>query len=156
MTSLQLQSRWSSIKGKLKQKFAQLTDDDLTFAEGRSEELLARLQERLSISREELNATLDELSAGEQGATGHVQAKAAEVSQQVRAQAGAVMGDLKQKSATLGEEVKAQSAAAYDEARARVRRLWQDGEEYVRTNPRESLLAAIAAGFVAALIVARR
>jgi uncharacterized protein YjbJ (UPF0337 family) len=34
MTTLQIKGNWNEIKGKLKQKYAQLTDDDLTFAEG--------------------------------------------------------------------------------------------------------------------------
>ena len=47
MTRLQMKGDWSEIKGKLKQKYAQLTDDDLKFAEGKAEELLDRLQQRL-------------------------------------------------------------------------------------------------------------
>jgi len=47
MTRLQMKADWSEIKGKLKQKYAQLTDDDLKFAEGKEEELLGRLQQRL-------------------------------------------------------------------------------------------------------------
>jgi uncharacterized protein YjbJ (UPF0337 family) len=43
MTTLQLKGNWNEIKGKLKQKYAQLTDDDLTFAEGKEDELLGRL-----------------------------------------------------------------------------------------------------------------
>ena len=156
MTSSQLQNDWSSIKGKLKQQYGQLTDDDLTFVEGKGEELLARLQDRLGLSREELDAKLDELGSAAESKIEQVKAKAGEVSQQVRSQAGAAVEDLKQKAAALGEEAKAQGAAAYDEARVRVRGLWEDGEEYVRTNPRESMLAALAAGVVAGLIFLRR
>jgi uncharacterized protein YjbJ (UPF0337 family) len=43
MNKLQIKRNWNEIKGKLKQKYAQLTDDDLTFAEGKEEELLGRL-----------------------------------------------------------------------------------------------------------------
>jgi len=34
MTSLQFRGSWNEVKGKLKQKDGQLTDDDLRFAEG--------------------------------------------------------------------------------------------------------------------------
>jgi uncharacterized protein YjbJ (UPF0337 family) len=47
MTKLQFKGGWNEVKGKLKQKYAQLTDDDLTFAEGKDEELLGRLQQKL-------------------------------------------------------------------------------------------------------------
>ena len=46
MNKFQIKGNWNEIKGKLKQKYAQLTDDDLTFAEGKEEELLGRLQKR--------------------------------------------------------------------------------------------------------------
>jgi uncharacterized protein YjbJ (UPF0337 family) len=48
VTKLQIKGNWNEIKGKLKQKYAQLTDDDLIFAEGKEEELLGRLQHALA------------------------------------------------------------------------------------------------------------
>ena len=42
------------VKGKLKQKYAQLTDNDLAFAEGKEEELYGRIQRRLGKTREEI------------------------------------------------------------------------------------------------------
>jgi uncharacterized protein YjbJ (UPF0337 family) len=52
MNKLQMKGSWNEIKGKLKQKYAQLTDEDLTFAEGKEVELLGRLQKKLGKSRE--------------------------------------------------------------------------------------------------------
>ncbi len=49
------------MKGKLKQKYAQLTDDDLMFAEGKDEELLGRLQQKLGKSKEDLRKELENL-----------------------------------------------------------------------------------------------
>jgi uncharacterized protein YjbJ (UPF0337 family) len=60
MTTLQIKGNWNEIKGKLKQKYAQLTDDDLTFAEGKEEELLGRLQQRLGKSKEEVRREIEE------------------------------------------------------------------------------------------------
>lgn len=45
---------WTKTKGKLKQKFALLTDDDLMLAEGKREEMLGRLQIKLGKTKEEL------------------------------------------------------------------------------------------------------
>ena len=59
MTTMNLKGHWNEIKGKLKQKYGQLTDDDLTFAEGKEEELLGRLQKRLGKSKEDVRSEIE-------------------------------------------------------------------------------------------------
>ena len=59
--NLQLKGSWNEVKGKLKQKYGQLTDDDLTFAEGKEDELLGRLQKRLGRTKDELRAEIEEM-----------------------------------------------------------------------------------------------
>jgi len=61
MTKLQLKGSWNEAKGKLKQKYAQLTDDDLAFAEGKDDELLGRLQQRLGKSKDDLRKEIEDL-----------------------------------------------------------------------------------------------
>jgi uncharacterized protein YjbJ (UPF0337 family) len=61
MTKLEFKGGWNEVKGKLKQKYAQLTDDDLTFAEGKDEELLGRLQQKLGKSKEDLRKEIESL-----------------------------------------------------------------------------------------------
>ena len=60
-TKLELKGNWNELKGKLKQKYGQLTDDDLTFAAGKEDELLGRLQKRLGTDKEELRRTIEEM-----------------------------------------------------------------------------------------------
>jgi uncharacterized protein YjbJ (UPF0337 family) len=60
MTKLQFKGSWNEVKGKLKQKYAELTDDDLTFAEGKEDELLGRLQKRLGKSKDEVRREIEE------------------------------------------------------------------------------------------------
>jgi uncharacterized protein YjbJ (UPF0337 family) len=60
-TKLEIKGNWNEIKGKLKQKYGQLTDDDLTFAQGKEDELLGRLQQRLGQNKEDLRKTIEEL-----------------------------------------------------------------------------------------------
>ena len=50
---------WNEVKGKLKQKYAELTDDDLTYAEGKEDELLGRLQKRTGRTQEELRREIE-------------------------------------------------------------------------------------------------
>ena len=61
MTKLEFKGGWNEVKGKLKQKYAQLTDDDLAFAEGKEDELLGRLQQRLGKSKEDLRREIEKL-----------------------------------------------------------------------------------------------
>lgn len=52
MTTLEIKGDWNIIKGKLKQKWATLTDDDLQYAAGQQEVLLGRIQKRTGETRE--------------------------------------------------------------------------------------------------------
>ena len=61
MTNLQFKGSWNEAKGKLKQKYGQLTDDDLAFAEGKDDELLGRLQKKLGKTKEELRKQIESL-----------------------------------------------------------------------------------------------
>lgn len=61
MNKLQLKGTWNEAKGKLKQKYGELTDDDLMFAEGKEDELVGRLQKRLGKTKDEVRKELAEL-----------------------------------------------------------------------------------------------
>ncbi|HLN73550.1 MAG TPA: CsbD family protein [Prolixibacteraceae bacterium] len=56
-----MKGNWNEFKGKLKQKYANLTDDDLAFSEGKEDELIGRLQTKLGKSNEEIRRILSEL-----------------------------------------------------------------------------------------------
>jgi len=55
MNKLELKGSWKEVKGKLKQKYAQLTDDDLLYVEGKYDELLGRLQKTLGRTKEAIH-----------------------------------------------------------------------------------------------------
>ena len=61
MNTTEVKGNWNEQKGKLKQKFATLTDNDLLFAEGKKEEMLGRLQIKLGKSKDELHKIISEL-----------------------------------------------------------------------------------------------
>lgn len=52
MNKLEMKGNWNVAKGRLKQKWADLTDDDLQYVEGKEDELLGRIQKRTGESRE--------------------------------------------------------------------------------------------------------
>lgn len=61
MTKLEFKGNWNEVKGKLKQKYAQLSDDDLAFAEGKEDELLGRLEQKLGKTKEDVRREIEEM-----------------------------------------------------------------------------------------------
>jgi uncharacterized protein YjbJ (UPF0337 family) len=61
MNKLQMKGSWNEIKGKLKQNYGNLTDDDLVFAEGKDDELLGRLQKKLGKTKDEVRSMIEGL-----------------------------------------------------------------------------------------------
>ncbi|TDU69313.1 uncharacterized protein YjbJ (UPF0337 family) [Prosthecobacter fusiformis] len=61
MTKLGMKGSWNETKGKLKQKYAQLTDDDLLFEEGKEDELLGRIQKRTGETKEKIRSYIEEV-----------------------------------------------------------------------------------------------
>lgn len=61
MRTIEETGNWIKTKGKLKQKFALLTDDDLMLAEGKKEEMLGRLQIKLGKTKAELRKIISSL-----------------------------------------------------------------------------------------------
>ena len=57
----ELMGNWNELKGKLKQKYAELTNDDLLLVEGKKDELLGRLEAKLGKSKEELQKLISDL-----------------------------------------------------------------------------------------------
>ena len=57
--STEIKGNWEQLKGKMKQKFADLTDDDLLFEEGKEQEMWGKLQEKLGKTEKEIKSLLD-------------------------------------------------------------------------------------------------
>ncbi|PZX54164.1 CsbD family protein [Algoriphagus chordae] len=54
MNITEIKGNWNVLKGKLKQQYGELTEDDLTFAEGKEDELWGRLQKKVGKTKEEI------------------------------------------------------------------------------------------------------
>ncbi len=57
----ELKGNWNETKGKLKQKFAMLTDNDLLLVEGKQDEMLGRLQTKLGKTKEQIQKIISDL-----------------------------------------------------------------------------------------------
>jgi uncharacterized protein YjbJ (UPF0337 family) len=144
MNKFTFDGSWNEIKGKLRQKYAQLTDDDLQFAEGKAEELLGKLQARLGVGADHLQKTLSELK-------NEVEAAADSVSGKYEA--------AKHKVAEVAHDVTAKvsekAGAVYDDACHKAHTWRDEGEAYVREQPRTALVSALVAGFLIGLLIRR-
>ena len=54
-----MKGNWNQIKGKLKQKYGDLTDDDLVYVEGKEDELLGKIQKKTGKTKEEVNKFIE-------------------------------------------------------------------------------------------------
>jgi uncharacterized protein YjbJ (UPF0337 family) len=61
MDNLKIKGTWNEAAGKLKQKYANLTDDDVLFIEGKEDELLGRLQKKIGKSKEQLRKLIEKI-----------------------------------------------------------------------------------------------
>jgi uncharacterized protein YjbJ (UPF0337 family) len=60
-TGLKIKGNWNELKGKVKQQYANLTDDDLLYEEGKEDELLGRLQKKTGKTKEQVKSWIDTL-----------------------------------------------------------------------------------------------
>jgi uncharacterized protein YjbJ (UPF0337 family) len=61
MEKLEVKGAWNELKGKLKEKYGQLTDDDLAYSEGQEDQLYGRLQQRLGKTKDEIKKEIKSL-----------------------------------------------------------------------------------------------
>lgn len=61
MNNTERKGNWNELKGKLKQKFAMLTDNDLMFEEGKKDEMLGKIQIKVGKTKEEFQKILSEI-----------------------------------------------------------------------------------------------
>jgi uncharacterized protein YjbJ (UPF0337 family) len=133
MTNQQtLDGDWNAIKGKLREKWEQLTDDDLPQIRGEVDHLVGIIQRKTGEGREAIEAYLQDLSSRSASAIGTA-------SEAVRDYAQRASETVQHTAKQAADQVR----AGYDEA-----------ERFVRDRPRESLLVCFGAGLITGVVVA--
>ena len=61
MNELTFKGTWNEVKGKLKQKYGELTDDDLAYERGQEDELIGRLQQKLGKGKDEIQRIISSI-----------------------------------------------------------------------------------------------
>lgn len=64
MNELKIKGSWNEIKGKLKEKYAVLTDNDLAYEEGQEDQLIGKLQKKLGKTKDEVRDLIRDLESG--------------------------------------------------------------------------------------------
>jgi uncharacterized protein YjbJ (UPF0337 family) len=133
-----IQGNWNEIKGKLRSRWGELTDDDLGAFNGNVQQLVGTIQRKTGEARESIEQFFEQVSSGSAAAFQRV-------SDSVRAGA-------QQAADTLQD--------SYEGSAASVRKGYAEVEEVVRQRPAKSIMvsfgAGILTGFVVALLLRRR
>jgi len=134
----ELQGQWNQIRGQVKQKWGQLTDDDLQIHGGNVDQLIGKIQQRTGEGREAIERFLGELTSHGAGTVAHVTEAAREYAQQARDFA-----------ANAGDRLREGYGQVGDMARQR----YEMAEDTVRRNPGQSVAAAFGFGLVLGVVV---
>ena len=135
---------WTEIRGRVKEKWGALTDDDLVLAEGNADQLIGIIERRTGESREKIEHDLDQLT-NDYGSQ----------MDRVRQQAAAA-GDTARQYADQASEVARQQyeqlQQQYGEMAADLQARYADAEAAIRQKPIESICVAFGAGLVAGVV----
>lgn len=126
-----LQGQWNQIRGELKKKWGQLTDDDLRFSNGNIDQLVGRIQQRTGEAREAIEQFLTEATS--QGASAISQAA----------------GQVGQYARYAGE----QAREGYNRISEQFGRGYDYSQDMVRENPGRSIATAFGVGILLGVVV---
>lgn len=140
---------WTELRGKVKEKWGALTDDDLVLAEGNADQLIGIVQRRTGESREKIEHDLERM-AGDVGTTME------KLRQQTSAAVAGASDSARQyadKASEAARQQYDQFQEQYGEALAVAQAKYADAEQAVRRNPIESLCVAFGTGLIAGVVV---
>jgi uncharacterized protein YjbJ (UPF0337 family) len=143
LNAQEVRGQWDQLRGKIKQKWGQLTDDDLQIIGGNVDELVGRIQQRTGVAREQVERFIGDLAAS--------------TSSTVERARGATM-DFASDAASRMREGYEQAGdrirEGYERAGERMREGYERVGERVRENPGQSMLAVFGMGVMAGVVLA--
>jgi uncharacterized protein YjbJ (UPF0337 family) len=138
-----LSGNWNEIKGQIRRKWGQLTNDDVQAFNGNVDQLIGMIQTKTGEARNNVERFLEEATS--KGAEGFSQA-----AETVRNYATGAATQAREYAGQAVEAVEQGSQQAYDS----VRRSYMDAEETVRSRPAESVAVCFGAGVLTGLLLA--
>jgi uncharacterized protein YjbJ (UPF0337 family) len=137
-----LQGNWNEIKGKLRNKWGQLTNDDLQQAHGNVDQLIGLIQRKTGEARNSVERFLEDLTGnGSQGLN-----QAAETAREYAHQA---METVQQRSQQAAEGFR----RSYDQASESMKHGYEEAEAMIRERPAESAAVCFGVGMVVGVIL---
>jgi len=127
----ELQGQWNTLRGQVKQKWGQLTDDDLQIHGGNVDQLVGRIQQKTGEGREAIERFLGDLTARGSSTISHAAEAVSSYAQQA------------------GDRLRDQYGHLADQARDR----FDSAQDVVRHNPGQSVAAAFGVGLVVGVVV---
>jgi uncharacterized protein YjbJ (UPF0337 family) len=137
-----LQGQWNQVRGQLKKKWGQLTEDDLKFTNGNIEQLVGRIQHKTGEAREAIESFLDEMTA--QGASAVSQA-----AESVKNYAGVASEQVKNYAGIASEQVR----DGYNRISDQLGRRYEASQDLIRENPARTVATAFGVGVVLGVVV---
>ncbi len=134
----ELQGQWNKVRGQLKEKWGQLSDDDLMMQGGNVDQLIGRIQQKTGEGREAIEKLLNDLTS--RGSSGVAQA--AEAARDYAQHAGAY-------AQQAGDRLR----DGYDQAADMTRQRLEMAEDMVRHNPGQSVAVAFGVGIALGVVV---
>lgn len=134
----EIQGSWNQLRGKVKEKWGQLTDDDLTLHGGNVDQLIGKIQQKTGAAREAVETFFGDLTKNTSGTV----AKVAEQAKNLAAEAG-------EKLAPAVDRLKDE----YSQAAEKARQGYEQAEDLVRQKPGQSVAAAFGFGLVLGVVV---
>jgi uncharacterized protein YjbJ (UPF0337 family) len=130
-TQEKLMGNWNQLKGKVKQKWGQLTDDELSEVEGNFDQLVGLVQQKTGQGRAQIERTLSELSD----------------------QAGGAFTNVTETARQYMDQASEQVRGAADQLRERAQQGYEGAQQMLRRRPAESVAVAFGAGLMVGLLV---
>jgi uncharacterized protein YjbJ (UPF0337 family) len=137
-----LQGNWNEIKGKLRNKWGQLTNDDLQQAQGNVDQLIGLIQRKTGEARSSVEQFLEDATAS--GASGFGQA-----TESAREYAQQAMETVQERSKQAAESFR----KGYGQAAETIRHGYEDAEEIVRERPAESAAVCFGVGMLVGVVL---
>jgi len=143
ITREELKGRWNEIRGQIKEKWGQLTDDDLRQAEGNTDQLIGLIQRKTGEGREQISRFFDS-----------VMKEGGDKATDMMGQAGQAMNQAAETVQRYAQDASKYAQEGYQQATRSVQEGVHQAEETVRSRPVESLAVAFGTGVITGLLVA--
>jgi len=149
----ELQGQWNSLRGQVKEKWGQLTDDDLQIHGGNVDQLVGRIQQKTGEGRDAVEKFLGDLTSKSSSkiasATEAVGQFAQHAGERLRDQYGNLASQARDQYGNLVEQARDKYGNLIDQAREGV----GQAQDVVRHNPGQSVAAAFGVGLVVGVVV---